>query len=150
MKKDKPPRQSPVMYDFAESVKRVSEDLIRKHHSELASARFMYIFRSKSSKKGGVPVPGKVRKLGGWTQFALEADFMMEIGLDMWNNMQANRREALIDHLLSHCIGEEDEQTGDMKWKIRPPDVQEFPEVAERHGAWTDALSDIQRVFSSK
>jgi hypothetical protein len=148
--KEKQPKSPAVLYDFAESVKTVAEVLISKHHSELGSARFLYIFRSKASKKGGIPVPGKVRKLGGWTQFALESDFMMEIGLDMWNNMHANQRSALIDHLLSHCVGEEDERTGDMKWKTRPPEVQEFPEVAERHGAWNNPLIDIQKVLKDK
>lgn len=137
----------PVLYDFAEAVEELAEGLIGKHHPDLSTARFKYVWRSKASKAAGVPVPGKVRKIGGALQFAFETDFFMEIALDQWNNFTAKQRTALIDHLLSRCIGEEDEKTGDMKWKIRPPRVQEFPEVAERNGQWNDSLIDMSKVL---
>ena len=69
-------------------------------------------------------------------------DFVLEIALEVWNEFSINQRRAIIDHLLSRCIGEEQED-GSMKWKIRPPQVQEFPEVVARHGQWNDDLVDM-------
>lgn len=145
--KSKAPTSTPVLFDFAENVEELAEDLISKYHPDLATARFKYVYRSKASKSAGVPVPGKVKKIGGASQFAFDTDFLMEIALDQWNNFTAKQRVALIDHLLSRCVGEEDEKTGDMKWKVRPPRVQEFPEVAERNGQWNDGLIDMSKVL---
>jgi hypothetical protein len=47
-------------------------------------------------------------------------------------------------------VGEEDESTGDMKWGIRPPEVQEFSEIAERHGQWNENLVEIAKCLKDK
>ena len=70
----------------------------------------------------------------------------MEVALDQWNDMSDIQRAALIDHLLERCMGEEDERTGEIKWSIREPDVQEFTTILERHGAWHSGLSGLVSV----
>lgn len=144
------PKPEPVIYDRHESSKEIADRLIPKFHAELATARFEFICRSKASKAGGRPVPGKIYKPGGWSKFLVDADYVLEIALDCWNLLEPNQRNALIDHLLSRCVGTEDEQNGEMKWSIRPPEVQEFPEVAERHGCWNDGLSEIRQCLVNK
>lgn len=141
------PKPEKILYDHHESSKEIAERLLPKHHPELASARFQYLCRSKAAKAGGKLVPGKVYKPAGWAKFLTETDFVLEIALDCWNNLEPNQRTALVDHLLSRCVGIEDDQTGEMKWKIRPPEVQEFPEVTDRHGAWNDSLTGMARTF---
>ena len=56
---------------------------------------------------------------------------------------------ALVDHLLERCTGEEDEKTGDMKWSIREPEVQEFATILRRHGAWHIGLTSFVEVAQS-
>jgi hypothetical protein len=138
-------------YEPAEAVQTIAESLIGTHHPELAEASFRYIFKEKCSKRGGKPVLGTVKKMSDLQKFLItgEPDFLMEIPLDIWNELDAARRTALVDHLLECCTGEEDEQTSEMKWKTREPDVYEFSSILRRHGAWTDDLSNFAIVAQS-
>lgn len=133
-------------YSEAESVKAISGGLIANYHPELATARLGYIFVDKASSKGGVEVLGKTRKISGPLEFLLELDFLIEIAEDQWATLSQEQRLALVDHLLERCTGEEDEKSGEMKWKIREPDVQEFASILRRHGAWNDQLSGFVSV----
>jgi hypothetical protein len=78
-------------------------------------------------------------------EYLVECDFVIEIALEAWNELSPTQRLALVDHLLAHCRGDEDEKTGDMKWSVRPPTTYEFPEVAERHGQWHEGLVDLEK-----
>jgi hypothetical protein len=133
----------PKTYGGAESVQIIADGLIANYHPELATARIMYVFVDTSSNKGGLELSGKVRKFSGFLEFALEKDFVVEVALDKWNDLLASQRTALIDHLLERCTGEEDEETGAMKWKIREPTVQEFTTVLHRQGAWHEGLQEL-------
>lgn len=138
-------------YEEAQAVETIANSLIGTHHPELAEAKFRYIFKEKHTKRGGKPVLGTVKKMSDLQKFLIEnnPDFLMEIPLDIWNELDAPRRTALVDHLLERCTGEEDEQTAEMKWKTREPDVYEFSSILRRHGAWTEDLSNFTHVAQS-
>jgi len=133
-------------YSSAEIVENLAGRLLPTYHAELATARIQYIFVDVAGKKNGRPVLGKVRKVSGALEYLLEIDFLMEVAADKWNDLNSEQREALIDHLLERCTGEEDEKTGNMKWQLREPDVQEFATVLRRHGAWNDDLVNLITV----
>lgn len=134
-------------YFTAETVEQIAAGLIPNYHPELATARILYLFVDKASKRGGKDVLGKAQKVTGWTQFALERDFMLVIASDKWNELDPNQRTALVDHLLERCTGEEaDEDGGSMKWSMREPDVQEFGSILQRYGAWHDDLVSFVNV----
>lgn len=143
----RPKPQEVIFADFDTAVEIVKK-LIPKYHPELATAEFRYICRSKASKKAGRPVAGNVYKMAGKSRYLVGSDYVLEVALDCWNNLEPNQRMALIDHLLSRCVGTEDEQNGEMKFSIRPPEVQEFPEVAERHGQWNDGLIEMSKCLN--
>lgn len=147
--RDKRERKEPekVLFGDSEAAEQLASSIIRKHHPELAHARIRYICRSKASLRGGVPVAGSVYKMSGKFEHLVQADFLLEVALDVWNPMNSGQRAALVDHLLTRCVGKEDEKTGEMKWSVRPPEVQEFPEVAERHGQWNDGLVEIAKCL---
>lgn len=136
----------PKLYSSAESVEAVAQHLIPMYHPELATARIKYINVDKASAKNGRPIPGKVRRISGSLEYLLECDFLVEVALDQWNEMTEGQRQALVDHLLERCTGEEDDQTGDMKWTTREPDVAEFTAILRRHGAWNDDLAGFASV----
>ena len=136
----------PKLYSSAESVEAVAQHLIPMYHPELATARIKYLFVDKASAKGGRPVAGKIRKISGSLEYLLECDFLFEVALDQWNEKTETQRQALIDHLLERCTGEEDEKTGDMSWTTREPDVAEFTSILRRHGAWNDDLAGFASV----
>jgi len=136
----------PKVYGIAESVEKVAGNLLPTYHPELATARIAYIFVSEASKKNGVSVLGKSKKVGGALEFLLEKDFLIEVALDCWNEASDRQKQALVDHLLECCTGVENEETGELKWSRRTPDVQEFTSILHRHGAWTDALAGMVEV----
>jgi len=137
-------------YLDAEAVSEIAKRLIPKYHSELATARIRYVFVDKGGKKGGKAVFGKARRISGVLEFMLELDFLVEVALDSWNDLSDTRRSALVDHLLSRCWGEEseDDPGAGMVWSIKEPDVSEFADIIQRHGAWTDDLRNLQNIMS--
>jgi hypothetical protein len=134
------------IYGNAENVESLAQRLIPKFHSELIDARIRYLFINEGSKKGGRPVLGKVRKISGALEFLLDTDFLIEIALDSWNDLSEQQRAALVDHLLERCYGEEDEKSGEMKWTVREPDVQEFSSILQRHGVWNENLTGFVSI----
>lgn len=133
-------------YSLAESVQKLAEKLIAEQHPHLASAAFDFLYVDKEMKSKGRPLYGKVSCPGSLLKFYIEKDFVLEIGLPSWNELAYPQRVALIDHLLERCHGEEDDKTGDMKYSLRDPDVQEFGTILHRHGAWNDTLRDFCSV----
>jgi hypothetical protein len=129
-----------------DTVGTIAGGLIPNYHAELASARIKYVFVSEASMKGGHEQYGRVKKVSGFLEWAIECDFLIEVALDKWNELEAHQRTALVDHLLERCTGEEDEKSGDMKWKIREPDVQEFASILDRYGAWHTSLAGFVSV----
>jgi len=136
----------PRLYGTAESVEDVAKAILPTYHSELATARIQYIFVDKAGAKNGRPVLGKVRRVSGALEFLLEKDFLVEVALDHWNTASERQRMALVDHLLERCSGEEDEESGEMKWIVREPDVNEFTSILNRHGAWNESLTGMVEV----
>ena len=134
------------VYSDAENVQAIAQRIIPMYHPELATARIKYIYVDKGGTKSGRPVPGKIKKITGSLEYLLDCDFLFEVALDQWNELTDRQRQALIDHLLERCTGEEDESTGDMKWVVREPDVNEFAAILRRHGAWNDDLSTFATV----
>jgi hypothetical protein len=127
-------------------VEDVAKAILPTYHSELATARIQYIFVDKAGAKNGRPVLGKVRRVSGALEFLLEKDFLVEVALDHWNTASERQRMALVDHLLERCSGEEDEESGEMKWIVREPDVNEFTSILNRHGAWNESLTGMVEV----
>lgn len=133
-------------YSEAESVEEMAQQAIPMFHPHLATARIAYLFVDKGSMKAGKPVLGKARKVSGALEFLLERDFIIEVALDFWNDLGDGQRQALVDHLLERCFGEEEEESGEMSWSVREPDVQEFSSILRRHGAWNESLAGFVSV----
>jgi len=138
------------VYENAEAVETIANSLIPTHHPDLATAKFRFIFKEKASKKGGRPVLGTVKKSSDLLYFLIDVHYLVEVPLEIWNTLEEAKRVALVDHLLERCFGEESEELGgQMVWKIREPEVQEFASILRRHGAWTEDLVNFVSVGQS-
>lgn len=135
----------PRIFDEAEAVESIAKGLIANYHPHLAEARILYAYVDKASKKGGRELLGKVQKVSGWQEWALEKDFFILVPLDKWNDLTEAQRTALVDHLLERCAGEEQDDNS-MRWMVRDPDVQEFTSILRRHGVWHSDLVDFVSV----
>lgn len=137
----------PKEYQDAESVEAMAQQILPTFHAELAEANIKYYFVTEHSQKGGRPIFGKAKKFSGASQYlAAGIDFAIEVAQDLWNAMEEPQKRATIDHLLEYCTGEEDEESGEMKYTMREPDVKEFATILRRHGAYNDDLVGLVQV----
>ncbi len=140
----------PKDYVDAESVETEAKKIIPTFHAELIEAQIKFYFVSEHSMKGGRQITGKARKLSGAAQYLSGGfNFAIEVAMDLWNDMQPAERRATIDHLLEYCTGEADEETGEMIWTMREPDVKEFSTILRRHGAYNGDLQAMVQVAHS-
>ncbi len=142
----------PLLFDDHEASAELSKQLIVRYHPNLSSATFRFLCRNKASLRAKEKVPGYVKKASPMDKHLCggECDFIMVIALDVWNDLNERARTALIDHLLMRCNAEEDPKTGEMKYSVRAPQVQEFPEIALRHGRWNEALEELGNSLKPK
>ncbi|MFZ4600009.1 MAG: putative metallopeptidase, partial [Terrimicrobiaceae bacterium] len=112
------------------------QQTIAKWHPTLAlvDKNIAVVMRAKAAKSGGDPVLGVARKAPPILSVLTdgEYEFILEIAADEWQTLTNNQREALMDHLLSHCKVEEEEGTGDVKCSINKPDVFFFYDELKR------------------
>jgi hypothetical protein len=140
----------PKDYQDAETVEAMANSILPTFHAELIEAKIKYYYVSEHTVKGGRAICGKARKLSGAAQFLAGGyNFAIEVALDLWNAMPDTQRRATIDHLLEYCTGEEDEESGEMKYTMREPDVKEFSTILRRHGAYNDDLIGLVQVAHS-
>lgn len=116
-------------------------ELVGANHPDLANAvdDIAIVFREKASKSGGRAVLGTSRKVAPLAKALSDKPykFVLEIGADVWEHgLTAKQREALLDHLLCACRGEEDPKTGEYKYSIAKPDLSAFRDNVERYGMW--------------
>jgi len=145
-----------IFLDGESTLQDLAESLIPNFHPELATANIFYFWREKAGSENGMPVLGKATKASDfhrliamkYTHNPDEAgpDFNIEVAHDTWQSLPDTARRALMDHLLETCTGEEDEKTGEMKWKIRKPEVREFATILHRHGVWNENLDGFVQV----
>jgi hypothetical protein len=139
----------PKEYVDAESVQTMAQQILPTFHAELAEADIRYYFVTEHSMKNGRPLYGKARKMSGSLHFLTGHDFVIEVAMDLWNEMPDAQRRAVIDHLLEYCTGEEDEDSGEMRYTMREPDVKEFATILRRHGAWNNDLVGLVQLARS-
>lgn len=128
------------LYRADNAVVDIMKELIGQYHPDLApiNQEIAVIFREKAAKRGGQVILGKSQKapplIGvlGDTEYK----FILEIAADEWQGLSKSQRVALLDHLLCSCRALEDEEKGDIKYFIAPPDVSFFYDELDRNGDW--------------
>lgn len=146
----------PLLVDDSDSVREIVTKLVPKHYPELVNCHILCLCRNRASKAAGNPIPGTVRKANPTERHLAQksgdegADYVLTVALDVWNGLQPNQRIALVDHLLARCVAVEDESSGEYKYRLRPPQVQEFPEIAARHGKWNEDLVQLGDSLKGK
>jgi hypothetical protein len=140
-------------YWIADEVAEIVESF-RKYHADLIGASIGCIFKEKASKSDGEPIIGKITKVSEKNKILMSEpyDYVIEIGNDAWQELNNAQKEAWVDHLMEHAYGEESEQTGDMSWKMRKPEIQIFPCIISRHGInWMPGLPKLATMpFAQK
>ena len=116
------------------------KDLVAKHHPMLSSVvdEIAVLFKEKGTEVDGNTIAGKTSKAPAVIGLLAETHwkFIITLAADVWQGLESKDQLALLDHHLCACGADEDDQTGDTKTFVRPPDVAFYKEELERHGAW--------------
>lgn len=131
---------SGLLIEAGSDVRMMMMELVSKYHPHLAACdtEIAILFRDKAGKRGGQVVLGKAGKAPKILDVLgkQEYKFILEIASDEWQQLDPTHRVALMDHLLCMCGVEEDEETHDLKFTIKSPDLHYFREEIKRHGDW--------------
>ena len=136
----------PTQYDPAEEVEKIASKLIAKHHTHLASCNIAYLFVNREMKKSGRVVVATAEKISKKQKALSKFDFLITVGFPTWQELSEPIRLAVVDHELSHCWVEDDEKTGETKYRTLPHEVEEFTGVLRRHGLYTVDLVKLGNV----
>lgn len=140
-------------YRPAPAVARIAEELIPKDHPELEGVRIEYVFRDPPATSKGKQVWGQAKKVTGLSAYLAapeESDqrhaedlFVIEIAETVWAMLEPAQRIALVDHELSHCTIDVDDENETFTLKTVAHDFEEFRGVIERHGLWDGSLQSF-------
>jgi Putative phage metallopeptidase len=163
-------------YDQASDAAQLGLLLINqvKEHEHLQAANIGYVFRDDELRRHGKVIAAEAimvdrilqaeKRWGRIVKWALQhhilkvdalPDLLILIDRNMWSGYDADQKLALIDHELSHCWyeTEEDGETqkfsrdGSPKWALRGHDVEEFCGVIARRGLWNAQLVEMARTM---
>lgn len=132
--------------EAAPSVIDTAKDLINKYHPHLRNygARIGFLFRKEAPIRSGKHTLGQAQKVTDKMKVMLDYDFIIWVAKDVWDRSTTARRMALLDHELCHCV------FGSNGWTIRPHDMEEFVEVIDRWGFWTNNLMRVQEIANKQ
>lgn len=140
----------PLQYDPAgEPVEKLATDLIRQYHSHLVNAKIAYLYRNKDMTVKGKKAIATAEKCGPKTRALSNFDFIITIVYEQWNLLSDQQKYAIMDHELCHCWVEDDEKTGETRFKILPHDFEDFGDVLKRHGLYSEPAVALGRAMSS-
>lgn len=124
-------------------VEALIEEIVEQHHRHLARAKILALGKPKATKRAGGKVNVAKAKRATPALNALvkdelgEVHYLVEVGIDAWDGLDAKQRRIVLDHELCHFVGQDLETD---KWGLVGHDVEEFTDILRRHGAWTADL----------
>lgn len=146
-------------YKLATEAQKIGAGIMEEHHPHLLGVRVEFLFMDKTPKSKGREVWGRAKKIGGLNAFLalgpntlpeFYADqpfdlFVIEISEEIWERLTARGKAALIDHELSHCEIDEDDE-GRVSLAVVGHDITEFSGVLQRHGLWNESVENFVKA----
>lgn len=147
-------------YSDAPELSTLGDKLIKDHHPDLVSINVGYLFRDVASMSRGRITCGMALKVDDRNHVFSGKDVMIEIARDVWDRLDDELRDVLLDHELNHIGVELDEKgntimtnNGRPKVFIKPHDFEEFRAVMDRYGSvherFRKALEGMESVANS-
>jgi len=134
------------VWEAGQEVRDMVAKLVADHHPDLSLVldNIAILFKEKATKSGGVVIPGKSKKAPGVIEILGKKPFVfiLEIGGDEWLTFSNTQRVALLDHLLCACRMKSEEETGEIKYFLAPPDFSFYKDEIVRHGIWQNLDQD--------
>ena len=132
-------------------------ELVAQYHPHLERAHIVCVGKPKAGKKGNRFNVAKFRKVMPLYRTLLgeheQVDYVIEVGLDLWERLEARERRIVLDHELCHGGGQDDEG----RWTVVEHDLEEFRAIVRRYGKWSpdvelfvDAVAQLPLAFKEK
>lgn len=142
-----------TLYWPAPELERLARPIIDQHHPHLRNVRIDWFWRDKAGRSNGALRAGYAKRISGLaalmgTPGAQDSEdldyFVIVVAEDLWLMSSEAAHKALVDHELSHCVVEMNDE-GEVRLSLRTHDLEEFSAVLRRHGAWRP---DIEHFLS--
>lgn len=131
----------PVQYDLCgEPVQDLAKNLISKYHSHLVNANIAFLWKNKEITQKGKNIGATAEKASAKLKALSGHDFVITISYPTWQKLSDTAHLALLDHELSHCFLDDDDETGETKYSILSHDTEMFNSEVERWGLWRTEL----------
>ncbi|HEV8596796.1 MAG TPA: putative metallopeptidase [Candidatus Dormibacteraeota bacterium] len=117
-------------------VEKTIHELVGLVHKHLERAKIVAVGKPRGTKKmccGGIAkltTPSKALRALVKDDIG-DVHYIAVIGLDRWEKLEAEARKRVLDHLLCHAGGRDDDRD---VWFLVDHDVEEFTAVIKRHG----------------
>lgn len=131
-----------MLYSPNPEAEELGRDIIEDRRPDLADVRIAYLFSDKVQKEKGKVVLGKTTKADPKVQYFGEVDFVLVFPAELWVKMTDAQKLAVVDHELTHCRVETDEDDQPV-YSVRPHDFEGFLDEIDRHGFWTRDLKNL-------
>lgn len=143
-----------VKIDPAPEIERIATSLIGEFHPELVEVCVLYYLTTGPADCAPQKCNPKLRygysrEVKGVVKAEVAAgpDFILWVNDLEWELIEARgKQRPFIDHVLEH-IGREAGKDGVPKFVIKPHGFEDFPEVLQRFGAWSDEAKKVRDIL---
>lgn len=126
-------------YNDSPELAAIGAKLIAANHQDLVGINIGYLFRDQAPVSRGSITVGMVVRVDDRNHVYSGKDVIIEIGADVWEKLDDECREVVMDHELCHIGVSLDDQghteltpTGRAKVHLKMHDVEEFQSVMDR------------------
>jgi len=133
------------------------EQLVSQHHEELERTNARIALAWCTSWKSDVDGPktiGKCKRASDLDRELAEFDFIILLDKDFWIVATEKQRAALVDHELCHAAVKYDadgepirDERGRQVFRTRRHDLEEFSDIAARHGCYKRDLEQFAKAL---
>ena len=134
----------------------IMEKLVTDHHSHLKDAKIAIAWRfGWSQDADGRLRLGQAKKGSDLDRELHHFDFVLLFNHEAWNKggLKQGQKVALVDHELCHCEVSVDtdgepkvDEEGRTVYRVRKHDIEEFLDVVNRHGCYTNELAKLAQA----
>jgi len=136
-----------MQFSENEPARAIAQEIIAERREDLVDVRIAYLFTDTVLKEKGKFVLGRTYKADPKVQFFGDVDFVLVFPAELWAKMTDEQKLAVVDHELTHCCVELDEND-EPTYSVRPHDFEGFLDEIERHGFWTSDLKNLEDKVS--
>lgn len=126
------------------AVRKIVKRMRDKYYKKFAPAKIVIVMRTgRWGKWATIARVSDKQRLAG-----IDGDYLLTVNADAWVHLSTKQRYALIDHELFHMVVHT--KDGEVKYRLRHHDVEEFNVIIKRHGNWCASLRKMYRTMQRR